>query len=102
MLTSGIGIVGLNLQGDLSTNVIDVAYDVLGLEALFLVPRIFSLLSLNPYFGTLVSDFTPPVHTLRDVECYSVTRAISLSCSFRRSEPLQLTSWIDSLSQRDG
>lgn len=34
---------------------IDLAYDVLGLEALFLVPRIFSLLSLNPYFGTLVS-----------------------------------------------
>jgi hypothetical protein len=33
----------------------DLAYDVLGLEALFLVPRIFSLLSLHPYFGTLVS-----------------------------------------------
>ncbi|KAH6614219.1 hypothetical protein C7974DRAFT_72915 [Boeremia exigua] len=33
---------------------IDLAYDVLGLEALFLVPRIFSLLSLNPYFGTLI------------------------------------------------
>ena len=33
---------------------IDTAYDVLGLEAVFLVPRIFSLLSLNPYFGTLV------------------------------------------------
>lgn len=34
---------------------VDLAYDVLGLEALFLVPRIFSLLSLNRYFGTLVS-----------------------------------------------
>jgi hypothetical protein len=34
----------------------ELAYDVLGLEALFLVPRIFSLLSLNPYFGTLVSQ----------------------------------------------
>ncbi|EUC30056.1 hypothetical protein COCCADRAFT_104890 [Bipolaris zeicola 26-R-13] len=33
---------------------IDQAYDVLGLEALFLVPRIFSLLSLNRYFGTLI------------------------------------------------
>lgn len=33
---------------------IDLAYDVLGLEALFLVPRIFSLLSLNRYFGTLI------------------------------------------------
>lgn len=37
---------------------IDLAYDVLGLEALFLVPRIFSLLSLNPYFGTLVSRWS--------------------------------------------
>ncbi|KAF2658753.1 hypothetical protein K491DRAFT_244882 [Lophiostoma macrostomum CBS 122681] len=37
-----------------SSNLIDMAYDVLGLEALFLVPRIFSLLSLNPYFGTLI------------------------------------------------
>lgn len=39
---------------------IDLAYDVLGLEALFLVPRIFSLLSLNPYFGTLVSHRACP------------------------------------------
>ena len=38
-----------------STSTIDLSYDVLGLEALFLVPRICSLLSLNPYFGTLVS-----------------------------------------------
>jgi hypothetical protein len=38
-----------------SHDTIDLAYDVLGLEALFLVPRIFSLLSLNRYFGTLVS-----------------------------------------------
>ncbi|UPX18983.1 uncharacterized protein EKO05_0009263 [Ascochyta rabiei] len=44
-------IVGLT-NGDKDT--IDLAYDVLGLEALFLVPRIFSLLSLNPYFGTLI------------------------------------------------
>lgn len=50
------GIVGLHRHGDTSTEVTDLAYDVLGLEALFLVPRIFSLLSLNPYFGTLVSD----------------------------------------------
>lgn len=39
-----------------SAYIIDLAYDVLGLEALFLVPRIFSLLSLNRYFGTLVSS----------------------------------------------
>jgi len=46
------GIVGLSTS---STSTIDLSYDVLGLEALFLVPRICSLLSLNPYFGTLVS-----------------------------------------------
>ncbi|KAF1993168.1 hypothetical protein P154DRAFT_478076, partial [Amniculicola lignicola CBS 123094] len=44
-------IVGLTMG---SAEIIDLAYDVLGLEALFLVPRIFSLLSLNPYFGTLI------------------------------------------------
>ncbi|CAI6276962.1 unnamed protein product [Periconia digitata] len=44
-------IVGLSTA---STSTIDLAYDVLGLEALFLVPRIFSLLSLNSYFGTLI------------------------------------------------
>jgi hypothetical protein len=45
-------VVGLSSD---SRDTIDLAYDVLGLEALFLVPRIFSLLSLNRYFGTLVS-----------------------------------------------
>lgn len=47
-----LGITGLSMA---SSSIIDTAYDVLGLEAVFLVPRIFSLLSLNPYFGTLVS-----------------------------------------------
>jgi hypothetical protein len=47
-------IVGLSTA---NRDTIDLAYDVLGLEALFLVPRIFSLLSLNRYFGTLVSLF---------------------------------------------
>ena len=56
-------------------NVIDLAYDVLGLEALFLVPRVFSLLSLNPYFGTLVSNIAPPTCVLRNLDCSSVTRA---------------------------
>jgi hypothetical protein len=48
----GEGIIGLATN---NAGMIDLAYDVLGLEALFLVPRIFSLLSLNSYFGTLVS-----------------------------------------------
>jgi hypothetical protein len=52
LLTYCTGIVGLT---QVSSEILDLAYDVLGLEALFLVPRIFALLSLNPYFGTLVS-----------------------------------------------
>jgi hypothetical protein len=52
-LLTVVGIVGLSSSNRM---IIDLAYDVLGLEALFLVPRIFSLLSLNPYFGTLVSQ----------------------------------------------
>jgi hypothetical protein len=32
----------------------DVAFDILSVEALFLVPRICSLLSLHPYFGMLL------------------------------------------------
>ena len=52
LVLTKLGIVGLTKS---SENIIDLSYDVLGLEALFLVPRICSLLSLNPYFGTLVS-----------------------------------------------
>ncbi|KAF2873454.1 hypothetical protein BDV95DRAFT_627374 [Massariosphaeria phaeospora] len=51
MIFCALRITGLTIG---SNNVIDLAYDVLGLEALFLVPRIFSLLSLNQYFGTLI------------------------------------------------
>jgi hypothetical protein len=52
MLFFVLRVVGLS-TGNKDT--IELAYDVLGLEALFLVPRIFALLSLNRYFGTLVS-----------------------------------------------
>jgi len=37
-----------------SADMVDAAFDVLSLEALFLVPRLFSLLSMHPYFGTLI------------------------------------------------
>jgi hypothetical protein len=52
MIFCVLRVVGLSSD---NRDTIDLAYDVLGLEALFLVPRIFSLLSLNRYFGTLVS-----------------------------------------------
>lgn len=59
MLRTLLGIAGLTTS---SPKTIDLAYDVLGLEALFLVPRIFSLLSLNPYFGTLVCNYPTPIN----------------------------------------
>lgn len=53
MLTIGyLGIIGLARQ---DANIIDISFDILSLEALFLVPRVCSLLSLHPYFGTLVT-----------------------------------------------
>ncbi|OTA69129.1 ion transporter [Hypoxylon sp. EC38] len=33
---------------------VDIAFDVLSLEALFMVPRVCSILSLSPYWGTLI------------------------------------------------
>ncbi|KIW64120.1 hypothetical protein, variant [Phialophora macrospora] len=44
-------IVGLLKDSDYIT---DVAFDILSMVALFLVPRIFSVMSLNPYFGSLI------------------------------------------------
>ncbi|KXS94009.1 hypothetical protein AC578_1747 [Pseudocercospora eumusae] len=42
----------IGLQGH--AHATDVAFDILSIEALFLVPRICSLLSLHPYFGMLL------------------------------------------------
>ena len=44
-------IVGLSKQ---SANIVDISFDILSIEALFLVPRVCSLLTLNSYFGTLI------------------------------------------------
>ncbi|KAI4798213.1 hypothetical protein E4T44_11998 [Aureobasidium sp. EXF-8845] len=50
------GMIGLHQGND---RIIDTSFDILALEALFLIPRIFSpLLSLNPYFGTLLPCLT--------------------------------------------
>ncbi|PVI03155.1 hypothetical protein DM02DRAFT_612394 [Periconia macrospinosa] len=56
IVVAGIAFATLRIIGltTASISTIDLSYDVLGLEALFLVPRIFSLLSLNSYFGTLI------------------------------------------------
>ncbi|KAM0691843.1 hypothetical protein Q7P36_008043 [Cladosporium allicinum] len=43
--------IGLSTDHRITT---DTAFDILALEALLLVPRICSLLSLHPYFGTLL------------------------------------------------
>lgn len=44
-------IVGLRTNDDW---MIDLAFDVLALEALFMVPRVCSILSLSPYWGVSV------------------------------------------------
>ena len=47
-----LGVIGLVRK---ESNITDISFDILSLEALFLVPRVCSLLSLHPYFGTLVT-----------------------------------------------
>lgn len=42
-----------------SAHITDVSFDILSLEALFLLPRVCSLLSLIPFFGTLVGNSAP-------------------------------------------
>lgn len=58
-----IGIIGIGLAYMISriiglakdsSAITDVSFDILSLEALFLLPRVCSLLSLVPFFGTLV------------------------------------------------
>lgn len=46
-----IRVIGL-IQDD--PKIVDFGFDILALEALFLVPRMVSLLSMHPYFGTLI------------------------------------------------
>lgn len=48
------GVIGTTTE---NAAVVDVAFDILALEALFMVPRIFSFLSLSPYWGTLIPCF---------------------------------------------
>ena len=50
-LTAVEGIIGISTHNHgLNT----WAFDILSLEGLFLIPRIFSILSLSPYWGTLI------------------------------------------------
>ncbi|EMC91951.1 hypothetical protein BAUCODRAFT_152304 [Baudoinia panamericana UAMH 10762] len=56
IIATGIAFLVVRVLG-LSRNdhqLTDTAFDILSVEALFLVPRICSLLSLHPYFGTLL------------------------------------------------
>jgi hypothetical protein len=47
-----LGIVGLKTADpEMSEWFTDLAFDVLALEALFMVPRVCSVLSLSPYWG---------------------------------------------------
>lgn len=51
LLLIATGIIGLETQ---NAELIDLAFDVLALEALLMVPRVCSILSLSPYWGTLI------------------------------------------------
>jgi hypothetical protein len=46
-----VGFVGISNN---DSNLSGWAFDILSLEALFLIPRIFSILSLSPYLGTMI------------------------------------------------
>ncbi|KAF7712108.1 Uncharacterized protein PECH_000470 [Penicillium ucsense] len=52
----GFAFIGTRAVGLFQNNdfVLDLSFDILSLEALFLVPRICSLVSLNSYFGSLI------------------------------------------------
>lgn len=50
-LTRSTGIVGLSRHDEA---LIDQSFDILSLEALFMIPRVASILSLSPYWGTLI------------------------------------------------
>ncbi|KAI1502409.1 ion transporter [Biscogniauxia marginata] len=56
MIIIGIIYVVLRLIGLYKEDyyLVDIAFDVLSLEALFMVPRVCSVLSLSPYWGTLI------------------------------------------------
>uniref|UniRef100_A0A060SZF3 ARAD1C07194p n=1 Tax=Blastobotrys adeninivorans TaxID=409370 RepID=A0A060SZF3_BLAAD len=47
-------VVGFYSGPDTATSVTPLAFDILSLEALLLIPRFFSFLSIFPYFGTLL------------------------------------------------
>lgn len=53
------GVIGLAKN---DAHITDVAFDILSLEAVFLLPRVCALLSLIPFFGTLVSNVSTSSH----------------------------------------
>lgn len=46
-------IVGLETH---NSYLVELSFDILALEALFMVPRVFSILSLSPYWGVSASS----------------------------------------------
>ncbi|KAK3358269.1 hypothetical protein B0T24DRAFT_520879 [Lasiosphaeria ovina] len=56
MIVIGSIFVVLRVVGLATDNegLVNTAFDILALEALFMVPRVFSILSLSPYWGTLI------------------------------------------------
>ncbi|KAG9636600.1 hypothetical protein KCU64_g14524, partial [Aureobasidium melanogenum] len=77
-----------------SDKIIDTSFDILALEALFLIPRICSpLLSLNPYFGTLLPCLTAMTKILLITSLISIlSNSLSNVLSHAREEYLYVYS----------
>ncbi|EME78250.1 uncharacterized protein MYCFIDRAFT_58413 [Pseudocercospora fijiensis CIRAD86] len=69
----------IGLQGH--PHATDVAFDILSLEALFLIPRICSLLSLHPYFGMLLPVLKAMASTIDFVKFLSLVAILYVGFS---------------------
>ena len=69
-----------------SDHIIDISFDILSLAALFLVPRICALLSLVPFFGTLIPCLKEMVRydRFRNVHFPGLTRLSTPDQRFRQ------------------
>lgn len=90
-----IGIVGVTQE---KPHISELAFDILSLEALFMIPRVFSILSLSPSWGTLIpclkemgKDFFKYMVLVIVVYCGFLT---TFSLVGRDVYPFQKMAWI--------
>ncbi|TGZ82385.1 hypothetical protein EX30DRAFT_394705 [Ascodesmis nigricans] len=80
MVAIGVIYLVLRIIGvvEYSDDITDTAFDVLSLEALLLVPRVFSLLTLNQYFGVLI----PCLKQMTKEFCQFCILVVIIYCGF--------------------